>query len=173
MQTRRALDVVFLTVLVILLGYLAKTGGLLPRLGAVPVALDGPFLKEEAWIVDEIVRDITEMSASPSKGTAALSIHPRDGVYDIARGADGAAPVSVVKDFRDVLVDLNRRGVTVVMNSHLLSEVELVATRVAILARGRLVAVDELDALKRGSDAAPRSLEETFISLVGKGDARA
>ena len=84
----------------------------------------------------------------------------------------GLDPVAV-KDFRDVLVDLNRRGVTVVMNSHLLSEVELVATRVAILARGRLVAVDQLDALKRGGAAAPRSLEDTFISLVGKGDARA
>ena len=87
----------------------------------------------------------------------------------------GLDPVAV-KDFRDVLVDLNRAGVTVVMNSHLLSEVELVATRVAILARGRLVAVDALDVLKRsgGADASPRSLEDTFISLVGKGgDARA
>ena len=101
MQTRRSLDVIFLTLLVILLGYLAKTRGLLPRLGAVPVTLDGRFLKEEAWIVDEIVRDITEMSAYPSKGAAALSIHPHDGIYDIAMSGDGAAPVSV--DLRDDL----------------------------------------------------------------------
>lgn len=45
--------------------------------------------------------------------------------------------------------DLNRQGVTVIMNSHILSEVELVATRAAILANGRLVAVDDLDKLIR------------------------
>jgi len=60
----------------------------------------------------------------------------------------GLDPVTV-KEFRDVLIDLNRRGVTIVMNSHMLSEVELVANRAAILAEGRLVAVDTLDKLVR------------------------
>jgi len=41
---------------------------------------------------------------------------------------------------RDLLAELRRRGVAVLLNSHLLGEVELVCDRVAIVARGRLVA---------------------------------
>jgi ABC-2 type transport system ATP-binding protein len=41
---------------------------------------------------------------------------------------------------RDVLEDLRARGTSVLLNSHLLSEVELVCDRVAIIARGELVA---------------------------------
>ncbi len=41
---------------------------------------------------------------------------------------------------RELLEELRRRGVAVLLNSHLLSEVELVCDRVAIIAAGRLVA---------------------------------
>ncbi|MGC1164640.1 MAG: ABC transporter ATP-binding protein [Solirubrobacterales bacterium] len=40
---------------------------------------------------------------------------------------------------RGLLEELRRRGVAVLLNSHLLSEVELVCDRVVIIARGRLV----------------------------------
>jgi ABC-2 type transport system ATP-binding protein len=40
---------------------------------------------------------------------------------------------------RTLLEELRRRGVSVLLNSHLLSEVELVCDRVAIIARGKLV----------------------------------
>ncbi len=40
---------------------------------------------------------------------------------------------------RDLLGEVRGRGVAVLLNSHLLSEVELVCDRVAIIARGRLV----------------------------------
>jgi hypothetical protein len=85
-KTGKSLEVIFLTALVILLGYVAHTRGLLPRLRAAPATLDGRFLKEEAWIVDQIVRDITEMSADPAK-SAAVSIQLRDGIYDVARAS--------------------------------------------------------------------------------------
>ena len=63
----------------------------------------------------------------------------------------GLDPVTV-KEFRDVLVELNRSGVTIIMNSHMLSEVELVANRAAVLANGRLVAMDRLERLVRVQD---------------------
>jgi ABC-2 type transport system ATP-binding protein len=44
------------------------------------------------------------------------------------------------RDVRALLEDLRGRGVAVLLNSHLLSEVELVCDRVAIIARGVLVA---------------------------------
>jgi ABC-2 type transport system ATP-binding protein len=62
---------------------------------------------------------------------------------------------------RDLLTTLRDRGVAVVLNSHLLSEVELVCDRVAILDRGRIVARGTPDELVR-----PRGVEiETGTGL--------
>lgn len=80
----------------------------------------------------------------------------------------GLDPIAT-KDFRDALVDLNRRGVTIVMNSHLLSEVELVANRVAILANGRVAAVEDVGTLVgRDTDRGRRTLEDAFMAIVRK-----
>lgn len=48
---------------------------------------------------------------------------------------------------RELLLDCRRRGKTVFLSSHLLSEVELVCDRVAILSRGRVVRSGTLDDL--------------------------
>jgi ABC-2 type transport system ATP-binding protein len=50
---------------------------------------------------------------------------------------------------RELLEELRRRGVAVLLNSHLLSEVELVCDRVAIIARGEVVAAGAPDELSR------------------------
>jgi ABC-2 type transport system ATP-binding protein len=52
---------------------------------------------------------------------------------------------------RRLLEDLRERGVSVLLNSHLLSEVELVCDRVAIIARGELVAAGTPDELSTPS----------------------
>jgi ABC-2 type transport system ATP-binding protein len=50
---------------------------------------------------------------------------------------------------RELLENLRSRGVAVLLNSHLLSEVELVCDRVAIIARGEVVAAGSPDQLSR------------------------
>jgi ABC-2 type transport system ATP-binding protein len=50
----------------------------------------------------------------------------------------------VVREFREALREIHLRGATIVMNSHVLSEIEMLANRVAIIERGRVVAQDEL-----------------------------
>ena len=55
---------------------------------------------------------------------------------------------------RRLLEDLRTRGVAVLLNSHLLSEVELVCDRVAIIARGEVVSAGTPDELSR-----PRGIE--------------
>jgi ABC-2 type transport system ATP-binding protein len=63
---------------------------------------------------------------------------------------------------RDVLEELKRRGIAVLLNSHLLSEVELVCDRVAILREGLVVAAGAPDELAR-----PRGVEiETDEGVV-------
>jgi ABC-2 type transport system ATP-binding protein len=63
----------------------------------------------------------------------------------------GLDPVTVHR-FREILVQLNREGTTIVMNSHLLAEVQQVANRVAIIERGRVLVQDELRNLVRRSN---------------------
>ena len=50
----------------------------------------------------------------------------------------------VVREFREALREIHQRGATIVMNSHVLSEIEMLANRVAIMERGRVVVQDEL-----------------------------
>ncbi|MGY2079435.1 ABC transporter ATP-binding protein [Modestobacter sp. SYSU DS0657] len=52
-----------------------------------------------------------------------------------------------ISEIRELLLELNREGTTVFLSSHLLAEVEMLATRVGVLDRGRLVLQDELAAL--------------------------
>jgi ABC-2 type transport system ATP-binding protein len=52
-----------------------------------------------------------------------------------------------IHELRTLFVDLVKEGTTVFLSSHLLSEVELICTRAAMMANGRLVAQDRVDAL--------------------------
>ncbi|MCO1656650.1 ABC transporter ATP-binding protein [Pseudonocardia humida] len=53
-----------------------------------------------------------------------------------------------INDVRELLVELNAAGTTVVLSSHLLSEVEALCTRVGVMDRGRLVLTEDLDVLR-------------------------
>ena len=54
-----------------------------------------------------------------------------------------------IREVRQLLLDLNAAGTTVFLSSHLLSEVEHLATRIGVLDRGRLVLQERLDVLRR------------------------
>jgi ABC-type multidrug transport system ATPase subunit len=53
-----------------------------------------------------------------------------------------------IGEIRELLIALNEAGTTVVLSSHLLSEVEALCTRVGVLDAGRLVLTEDLDALR-------------------------
>jgi ABC-type multidrug transport system ATPase subunit len=52
-----------------------------------------------------------------------------------------------IHEIRTLLLDLHRAGTTIFLSSHLLAEVEQMATRVGVLDRGRLVLQDDLSVL--------------------------
>lgn len=53
----------------------------------------------------------------------------------------------MAKSLRNLLRDLNNRGTTIVINSHVLSEIEMLCNRVAIIDRGKVLAQEELSNL--------------------------
>ena len=54
-----------------------------------------------------------------------------------------------IREIRQLLLDLSSAGTTIFLSSHLLAEVEQLATRVGVLDRGRLVVQERLDVLQR------------------------
>ena len=51
------------------------------------------------------------------------------------------------REIRDLIVDLKRRGITVLLSSHLLAQVQEICDRVGILANGVLVREGRLEEL--------------------------
>ncbi len=76
---------------------------------------------------------------------AALVRQPRLLILD--EPGNGLDPRGI-RDFRQLLIELNAAGTTIFLSSHLLGEVELLCTRVGILDRGRLVLQQDLAQLQ-------------------------
>jgi len=74
----------------------------------------------------------------------------------------GLDPI-VQREFESVLAEARDRGAAVILSSHVMHEVEQLATRVAIIDKGRLRAVDAVDALKTHLS---RALTLTFPAPV-------
>ena len=78
-------------------------------------------------------------------GLAQALVHNPDLVV-LDEPTDGLDPIGR-RDIRNVLTDLRDQGKTVFINSHLLSELEMVCDRVAILSAGKVVRQGKLDEL--------------------------
>ena len=79
----------------------------------------------------------------------ALQSEPELLVMDEPTG--GLDPVAR-KEFRDIILEENQRGVSVFLSSHLLSEVETICDRAVILSKGKKVVEGRLEELMRTED---------------------
>ena len=110
-------------------------------------------------------------------GLAQALIHdPRLVVLDEpTAGVDPAGS----REIRDLILDLRRRGITVLLSSHLLAQAQEICDRVGILADGVLVReghLEELIAIENQTefviaDASPRLAEE-IESLINRSNAK-
>jgi ABC-2 type transport system ATP-binding protein len=82
-------------------------------------------------------------------GLACALIHSPD-VLLLDEPTDGVDPVGR-REIRDLLHEEARNGTTVLINSHLLSEIELTCDQVAVLRNGRVAAAGTIDELTRKS----------------------
>ncbi len=82
-------------------------------------------------------------------GLAASLVHDPDVLF-LDEPTDGVDPVGR-REIRDLLKEEARKGRTIFLNSHLLSEVELTCDRVAMLRDGRIAAMGSVEELTRRS----------------------
>jgi ABC-2 type transport system ATP-binding protein len=80
--------------------------------------------------------------------------------------ASGLDPIGI-REVRQVLEGLRESGVTIILNSHFLSEVEKTCDTAAIMNKGRILIKDKLSAIVSGGE----SLEDVFVRLIKDGHA--
>jgi len=74
----------------------------------------------------------------------------------------------VARDIRAIVAGLAKQGVTVFLTTHYMEEADKLSDRVAIIDRGRIVALDTPEQLKADSDQPDATLEDAFINLTGR-----
>ncbi len=75
----------------------------------------------------------------------------------------GLDPIGI-RQVRTILEDLRKCGMTVILNSHLLSEVEKTCDTVAIMHQGRIVVKGSIDSIVTQEE----TLEDVFVKYVTK-----
>ncbi len=106
-----------------------------------------PQLLEQAGLADRARSRLAEFSKGMLQriGLAQALLNEPQLVF-LDEPTSGLDPLGR-RDVRDLIHELRRAGVTVFLNSHLLSEVEAACDRVAIIKRGRVVRSGTLDEL--------------------------
>lgn len=141
------------------LGYVPSETNLWPSLTGAEALR---FLASVHGSVDTAYRDelIARFDLTPDKKVRAYSHGNRQKVLLIAAFASradlllldepttGLDPL-MEQVFRDCVVEARDRGQTVLLSSHVLSEVEAVCDRVAMLRAGKIIEIGHLDVLRR------------------------
>lgn len=81
----------------------------------------------------------------------ALALQSKPGLLVLDEPTGGLDPIAR-KEFRDIILEENARGASVLLSSHLLSEVENICHRVIILKRGTVVRTGTLEELLGGEE---------------------
>jgi ABC-2 type transport system ATP-binding protein len=90
---------------------------------------------------------------------AALAGGPKLLILD--EPTSGLDPIGI-REIRQLLESLKDQGMTIFLNSHLLSEVEKICDTAAIINHGRLLVKDSIPAIVKEGD----TLEDVFVRLV-------
>jgi ABC-2 type transport system ATP-binding protein len=144
------------------------------------VAVDSDQLLTLVGLADAMDRRVSELSKGMQQrlGLAqALVGQPRLVFLDEPTSA--LDPLGRI-DVRDVLLHLKDRGTTVFLNSHLLTEVEKICDRVAVIDRGSVVAQGSMDDLLQGpvarvevGELSRERADAVIVALAAAGASRA
>jgi ABC-2 type transport system ATP-binding protein len=136
-------------------GYLTarQTLSIFGRMSGVDTATLGrriPMLLERVRLTDWTDVRVRKYSKGMTQrlGLAAALVHDPD-VLLLDEPTDGVDPIGR-REIRDLLQEEAARGKAILLNSHLLSEIERMCSRVAVLRAGRVAAQGRIDELTAG-----------------------
>jgi len=161
------------------IGYLAEQHMIPPYLSGLGYLLRHASLiglsgKNAAMAVDSVVEMVAmkgsekKKSATYSKGmkqriglAAAILGHPKLLILD--EPIAGLDPIGI-REVRKILETLHDQGITVILNSHLLSEVEKTCNTAAIMYKGKILIRDSISSIVKDGE----TLEDVFIKYIEK-----
>lgn len=162
--------------------FLAFYGGL-AGLSRCEIQERVPALLAQAGLTDARTRQLRKFSKGMLQriGLAQALIHDPELVI-LDEPMSGLDPIGR-KGVRDLIWNLRERGKTVFFSTHILSDVELICDRVAILQKGRLLASGRIDELvdqgaahpievvyEGGQEVAPEAIKPFVTSQRQKGN---
>ncbi|MBE9529887.1 MAG: ATP-binding cassette domain-containing protein [Proteobacteria bacterium] len=115
------------------------------------VAMKGPERKKSATYSRGMKQRIGLGAALLGKPTVLILDEPITGLDPIG-----------IRDVRKILENLSGKGVTVILNSHLLSEVEKTCETAAIIYKGKILIKDNITAIVKDHE----TLEDVFIRYI-------
>jgi len=145
------------------LEYLLFVGDLfgVPRQQAHHVGLELLNMFDLEENVDDLIDSFSHGMKQKTALAGALIHEPRLLILD--EPTVGLDPKSA-RLIKDILRQLTRRGVTVILSTHILEIAERMCDRIGILNAGELIAIGTMDELQSGGS--DRSLEDIFLQLT-------
>ncbi len=128
-----------------------------------------PEVLERVGLADRSRSKIQEFSKGMQQrvGLAQAILHEPDLVI-LDEPTSALDPIGR-RDVRDIVTELRDQGRTVLLNSHLLSEIEMTCDRVAIIKRGKIAAqgsMDELLAFTSSVEVEAYDLNDTAMAAI-------
>lgn len=120
--------------------------------------------------LDERARDKTQTYSNGMKQRLLIArglLHEPKVLFldEPTRGLDP----NVAREIRAIIADLGQKGITVFLTTHYMEEADRLSDRVAIIDRGRIVALDTPANLKSAQGSPDQvSLEDVFVNLTGR-----
>jgi len=73
--------------------------------------------------------------------------------------------VMSARALREIIQSLKQKGITILLTTHYIEEADRLCDRIAIIVKGRIVAIDTPETLKKSVSAS--SLEDAFVEITG------
>lgn len=143
------------------LTFFARLSGVINPVEAVSETLD--FL-DIAPLADRPIGTFSK-GMRQRVGLAQAILHQPEVLF-LDEPTSGLDPMGV-RQLREIIEKLHARGMTIFMNTHLLSEVARSCTSIGVLAHGKLVFHDSMQAVAGKYDE--RSLEDLYIGVAERG----
>ena len=163
-----------------IVGYLAENHKIPPHISGMKylrrsAAVSGITGSAAALEIDRVLtacgmrKDAEKISAGYSKGMRqriglAAAIMNRPEVLILDEPVSGLDPIGM-RDVRLILEELRQDGVTILLNSHFLSEVERICQTAAIMHNGRIIIRGMINRIVKDDE----TLEDVFVRHVGMG----
>lgn len=122
---------------------------------------------EQVGLVDQGRKKVADFSnGMKQRLLIARAMLHRPQVLFLDEPTKGLDP-GVARDIRAIVQELKTEGVTIFLTTHYMAEADRLCDRVAILDKGRLVALDTPQKLKQNSGQENAALEDVFLALTG------